>query len=52
MSPELFLLEYHNRERELAIEAEHRLAWADRPQSARPMPRKWRLSRLLAAAVH
>ena len=51
MSPELYLIEYHNREHELAIEAEHRLACAARPQSTRPMPRKHLLRRLLAAAT-
>jgi len=52
MNPELFLIEYHTRDHELAIEAEHRLAWATRPQSTRPMPRKRFLRRLLAAATH
>ena len=52
MSPELYLIEYHNRERELAIEAEHRLACAARPQSTRPMPRMQLLRRLLAVATH
>ena len=52
MSPELYLLEYHNKERELAIEAEHRLAWAARPESTHPMPRNRLLRRLLAVATH
>ena len=52
MNPELFLIDYHSRERELAVEAEHRLACATRPQSTRPMPRKRLLRRLLAAATH
>ena len=51
MDPELYLIEYHNRERELAIEAEHDLACANRPQSTHPMPRKRILRRLLAAAT-
>ncbi|WP_456846314.1 hypothetical protein [Cellulomonas sp. P5_C6] len=52
MNPELILVEYHNRERELAIEAEHRLACAARPQSTRPTPRNRLLRRLLTAATH
>ncbi|WP_156374000.1 hypothetical protein [Cellulomonas sp. Leaf334] len=52
MNPELFLIEYHTRERELAVEAEHRLACTARPQSAHPVPHLWRLRRLLAAATH
>lgn len=52
MDPELFLIDYHARDRELAVEAEHRLACAARPQSARPMPHHWLLRRLLVAATH
>ena len=52
MDVELFLIDHHNRERELAIEAEHRLAWAARPQSTHPMPHSWLVRRLLAATTH
>ena len=52
MDPELYLVEYHAKEHDLAVEAEHRLACADRPQSTRPTPRKQLLRRLLAATKH
>ncbi|WP_157453807.1 hypothetical protein [Cellulomonas sp. Root485] len=52
MDPELYLIEYHTKEHDLAVEAEHRLAWAARPQSTRPLPRNRLLRRLLAAAKH
>src|SRR5687767_9678953 len=40
MDPELYLIAYHTREHELAIDAEHRLACIARPQSTRPTPRR------------
>jgi hypothetical protein len=52
MDPELYLIEYHTREHELAVEAERRLACIARPQSTRPTPRRRFLRRLLAAATH
>ena len=52
MNPELNLLDYLNRERQLALAVERRRAWAGRQQDVLPITRKGVLSRRRHTHAH
>lgn len=52
MNPELNLMDYLNRERQLALAVERRRACAARQQDVRPITRKGLLSRLRHTHAH